>query len=88
MYIIIANIAELILVSFCHLKLRFACLIYVQIRKGNVDHFSGGQMIPKCELLLQWPHTDKPYVCLLHGIDLIGAKGCTFFTLYIPPASE
>jgi len=45
-------------------------------------------MIPRCELLLQWPHTDKPHVCLLHVIDLIGAKGCTFFTLYVPPAGE
>ena len=60
----------------------------MQIRKGNVDRFSGGQMIPRCELLLQWPHPDKPHVCLLHKIDLIGANGCTFFTLYIPPAGE
>ena len=45
-------------------------------------------MIPRCELLLRWPHTDKPHVCLEHGIDLIGAKGCPFITLYIPDAGE
>ena len=60
----------------------------MQIRKRNVDHFCGGQMIPRCELLLRWPHTDKPHVCLEHGVDLIGAKGCSFFTLYIPDAGE
>ena len=63
-------------------------LFYTQIRKGNIDHFSGGQMIPKCELLLRWPHSDKPHACLEHEISLIGAKGCSFFTLYIPDAGE
>ena len=45
-------------------------------------------MVPRCELLLRWPHTDKPHECLEHGIDLIGAKGCSLFTLYIPDAGE
>ena len=45
-------------------------------------------MIPRCELLLRWPHADKPHVCLEHGIDLIGATGCSFFTLYFPDAGE
>jgi len=62
--------------------------IYLQFKKINVDHFYGGQMVPRCELLLRWPHTDKPHECLEHGIDLIGAKGCSFFTLYIPDAGE
>ena len=81
-------IAALIFVNSCKFKLRFALLFYVQIKKRNVDHFCGGQMIPRCELLLRWPHTDKPHVCLEHVIDLIGAKGCSFFTLYIPDAGE
>jgi len=59
-----------------------------QIRKENVDHFSCGLMIPKCELLLRWPHVDKPHACLEHEINLIGAKGCSFFTLYIPDAGK
>ena len=45
-------------------------------------------MIPKCELLLRWPHVGKPHACLEHEINLIGAKGCSFFTLYIPDAGE
>ena len=45
-------------------------------------------MVPRCELLLRWPHTDKPHECLEHGIDLIGAKGCSLFILYIPDAGE
>ena len=70
------------------MKLIPACLFYAQIKKGNVDHFGGGRMIPKCELLLRWPHADKPHVCLEHEINLIGATGCSFFTLYIPDAGE
>ena len=50
--------------------------------------FSSGQMIPKCELLLRWPHADKPELCLEHEIKLIGAKGCSFFMLYIPDAGK
>ena len=67
---------------------------FEQIRKANVDHFISGQMIPKCELLLRWPHRDKPHVCLEHDIeltgakDLKGAKGCSYFTLYVPDAGE
>ena len=61
---------------------------FEQIRKAYVDHFSSGQMIPKCELLLRWPHKDKPHVCLEHDIELEGAKGCSYFTLYIPDAGE
>ena len=72
----------------------FGCLHFEQIRKANVDHFSCGGMIPKCELLLRWPHRDKPHVCLEHDIeltgvkDLKGSKGCPYLTLYIPDAGE
>ena len=61
-------------------------LLFAQIRKSNVDRFSYGQMIPKCELLFRWPHTDRPHVCLEHEMNLLGAKGCSSFTLYIPDA--
>lgn len=82
-------IAALMLVDSCKLKIRIAPhLFWAQIRKRNVDHFCGDQMIPRCELLLRWPHTDKPHVCLEHRIDLIGAKGRSFLTLYIPGAGE
>jgi len=57
------------------------------IRKVNVDHFSGGRMIPSCVLLLQWLHPDIPHACLEHEINLIGARGCSFFTLYTPKAA-
>ena len=30
----------------------------------------------------------KPHVCLEHEINLIGAKGCSFFTLYSPDAGK
>ena len=69
-------------------KLTLVHSFYTQIRKGNIDHFCGGQMIPKCELLLRWPHPDKPHACLEHEINLVGTKGCSFFTLYIPDAGE
>ena len=71
--------------SYC--KLTFACLFSVQISKGNVDHYSGERTIPKCILLLVWTRKDTP-VCLDHKISLSGAKNCSFFTLYIPAASE
>ena len=61
---------------------------FTQIRKASVDHFGCGRTIPKCELLLQWPHRDKPRVCLVHDIDLTGAKDCSYFTLYIPDEGE
>jgi len=61
---------------------------FPQIRKGNVDRFSEGQTIPKCELLLRWPHRDKPHVCLDHKIEMIGANGYSFLTLYIPDSGE
>ena len=60
---------------------------FEQIKKANVDHFSCGQMIPKCELLLRWPHREKPHVCL-EDIELTGAKGCSYFTLYVPDEGE
>ena len=63
-------------------------ILCMQIRKANVDHFGHGQAIPKCELLLRWPHRDKPHVCLVHDIDVTGAQGCSYFTLYIPDAGE
>ena len=56
----------------------------MQIRKANVDHFGHGQAVPKCEFLLRWPHRDKPHVCLIHDVDITGAQGCSYFTLYIP----
>ena len=61
---------------------------FQQIKKSNVDHFSSGQMIPKCELLLRWPHREIPHVCLEHDIELTGAKGCSYFTLYVPDEGE
>ena len=70
---------EVVILVACHFE---------QIKKANVDHFSSGEMIPKCELLLQWPHKDKPHVCLVHDIELTGTKGCSYFTLYIPDAGE
>ena len=63
-------------------------LICEQIKKANVDHFESSQTIPKCELLVRWIHRDKPHVCLEHEIDLKGAKGCSYFTLYIPDEGE
>jgi len=62
--------------------------VFAQIRKGNADRYSGSQGFPKCVLLLRWPHTDKPPVCLEHEINLIGAKSCSFFTFYIPDEGE
>lgn len=62
--------------------------VFAQIRKGNADRYSGSQGFPKCVLLLRWPHTDKPPVCLEHEINLIGAKSCSFLTLYIPDEGE
>ena len=61
---------------------------FEQIKKANVDHYTCGQMIPKCELLLRWPHREKPHVCLEHDIELTGAKGCSYFTLYVPDEGE
>ena len=67
------------------LTLAFHC---EQIRKANVDHFESSQTIPKCELLVRWIHRDKPHDCLEHKIDIEGAKGCSYFTLYIPDEGE
>ena len=73
----------------CSYSMLIGCLHFEQIRKANVDHFSLGGMIPKCELLLRWPHRDKSHVCLEHDIELTGAKDCcSYFTLYIPDAGE
>ena len=63
-------------------------LICEQIKKANVDHFESSQTIPKCELLVRQIHRDKPLDCLEHEIELKGAKGCSFFTLYIPDEGE
>ena len=68
--------------------MHFGSLHFEQIRKANVDHFSHGRMIPKCELLLRWQRGDKPHVCLEHDIELTGAKDYSYFTLYIPDAGE
>ena len=70
---------EVVIHCSCHFE---------QIQKAYVDHFNSGQMIPKCELLLRWPHKDKPHVCLEHDIEITGAKGCSYFTLYVPDAGE
>ena len=59
-----------------------------QIKKANVDHFESSQTIPKCELLVRQIHRDKPLDCLEHEIELKGAKGCSYFTLYIPDEGE
>ena len=69
-------------------KLLHTCLLHVQIKKRDVDHFGHGRVIPKCELLLQWPHADKPQVSLVHNIKLIGAKDRSFLTLFIRDAGN
>ena len=59
-------------------------LILVQITRQQVNCFSSGKTIPKCELLLEWGQ-DTPPASLSHKIHLIGARDHNFFLLHVNP---
>ena len=68
-------------------NLAIVCLSHLsvlQITRQQVNCFSSGKGIPKCELLLQWSEKTPP-PCLQCKIGLIGARDHNYFLLHINP---
>ena len=59
-------------------------LFLFKITRQDVKHFTSGQRIPKCELLIQWSQKAPP-ACLQCQIDLLGAYDGSYFVLDLDP---
>lgn len=58
-----------------------------QIFRKNADQFEPGQLIPECQLIVEWEKEDQRPVRLRHRVDLIGAKPpYNFIHLTLDPA--
>ena len=64
-----------------------ATIFLLQITKQQVNCFSPGKCIPKCELLLQWSEKTPPAL-LECKIGLIGARDHSYFLLHINPGEH
>ena len=49
----------------------------------EVDSFGSGKLVPGFELELKWTDRNKTPVLLDHPLTLHGAKGESYFTIYI-----
>ena len=52
--------------------------------RQEVNLFSSGKRIPRCELVLQWCK-DPPPACLQCEIGLLGAHDHSYFLLHVNP---
>ena len=58
-----------------------------QVTKYDVDLFTSGKRIPKCEMVLVWENKSLPPKRVQHKIGLRGARGHTFFLLVVDPGT-
>ena len=68
----------------CSVKCLSLQIFLLQITRQEVNHFSSGKNIPKCELLLVLDQ-DTPPAPLHHLFDLVGAGVRSYFLLHINP---
>ena len=68
----------------CTVKCLSLQIFLLQITRQEVNHFSSGKNIPKCELLLVLDQ-DTPPAPLHHLFDLVGAGDRSYFLLHINP---
>ena len=58
-----------------------------QVKKYDVDLFTSGKRIPKCEMILVWENKSLPPKRVQHKIGLRGARDHTFFLLVVDPGT-